>query len=647
MPAAAFVILLAVSWQKWANLTIDGGREMNTPLRLLGGERIYADVYYLYGPLAPYVNAALYAVFGIHLNTLYGAGIVASILLLLLIFELGKHLTGVWEAALTTWMVVVFCVLKQDGNYIFPYTYSAVYGTILGVSAVAAQVRYVRCRHSRLLTLAGVFTGLALICKMEFGFAATMSALALAASERPGGRMRVLVRGLWPALTICLLTWAVLLSRVPWDSVVKDTFLWPFDIPSEIVYYNKAKLGLNDPAKTLRELLSAVAMLGLAAIAVIVASASQAAKAVGAGLRTLPRPWLRRILFIAGASAAALVVNLSIYKTRWDVSPFRALPVLCLGAIYGYASRTRSIQEADPQSRSLFVLSVYGLAVLGRVILRVPSGGAYGAYLLPVPLLVFTHLATRFYSPALGTFPVFERRARQIVVALFVMALTAATGVIAYRYGTGNYVALHTARGTARLPASESAAFAGALDFIARHTHQGEYVAALPEGSSLNFLADRPAPLRYEILTPGFLTAAGEQHAIAQLTAKRVALILLLNRPTREFGCPAFGRDCYRILGGWIDANYEPIAAFGERANARSQIGDPRFFIKALGSPRFPLRIERRQRSESFTSVSERRKLQSNSLQGMAVHAFHDVVPLLIQGMGIHGAENRPGDRGH
>jgi hypothetical protein len=46
MAAAAFAILLAVSWQKWANLTIDGGREMNTPLRLLGGERIYADVYY-------------------------------------------------------------------------------------------------------------------------------------------------------------------------------------------------------------------------------------------------------------------------------------------------------------------------------------------------------------------------------------------------------------------------------------------------------------------------------------------------------------------------------------------------------------------------------------------------------------------------
>jgi hypothetical protein len=98
----------------------------------------------------------------------------------------------------------------------------------------------------------------------------------------------------------------------------------------------------------------------------------------------------------------------------------------------------------------------------------------------------------------------------------------------------------------------------------------------------LNFLADRPAPLRYEILTPGFLTAAGEQRAIAQLQAKQVKIIFLLNRPTKEFGCPAFGRDCYRILGQWIEHNYNAAAVFGERASLGSQIGDPRFFIKAL-----------------------------------------------------------------
>ena len=102
----------------------------------------------------------------------------------------------------------------------------------------------------------------------------------------------------------------------------------------------------------------------------------------------------------------------------------------------------------------------------------------------------------------------------------------------------------------------------------------------MPEGSSLNFLGDRPAPLRYEILTPGFLDAEGERRAIAQLQSRRVKFVFLLNRPTIEFGCRAFGRDCYRDLMGWIEANYDVAAAFGEGATAASEIGDRRFFIK-------------------------------------------------------------------
>ena len=105
-------------------------------------------------------------------------------------------------------------------------------------------------------------------------------------------------------------------------------------------------------------------------------------------------------------------------------------------------------------------------------------------------------------------------------------------------------------------------------------------LCAVPEGSSLNFLADRPAALRYEILTPGFLDREGELRAIRQLIDRDVKFIFLLNRPTSEFGCRAFGRDCYRDLMGWIDAHYEVAAVFGDGAITASEIGDPVFFIK-------------------------------------------------------------------
>lgn len=580
--AIGFATLFALSWQKWANLAIDGGREMNTPVRLLRGELIYADVYYLYGPLAPWLNAALYAVFGVHLNTLYAAGAVASILVLLIVFQLANRVSGFRAAVLTTWTVLVFCVFKRNGNYIFPYTYSAVYGTLLGLASLAAGIRYIHERRARWLTLAGVFTGLALICKLEFGFAATAGLAALALSEARGARVRALVRGMWPALAIPVIVYGGLLSVMPWQTLVKDTYLWPAYIPRELIYFNRTKLGLNDPAKTLRELLSAVAMLGVIAAIVLALSARLGARSFRAALGTLPPRRRRSLVILACVSVGTLLANAWLFRTRWDVSPFRALPVLCAGLIWFGARRRDAVSpDDDGQRRSLLVLSVYGLTVLARVVLRVPSGGSNGSYLLPVPLLLFTHVGTGFYRPVFASLPAAAAHARRIIVVLFSTALAASAIVIGYRYVRSDYAAVRTARGTTQVAPAQSRAFNGALAFIAQSAQPADYICALPEGSSLNFLGDRPAPLRYEILTPGFLDPLGERRAIEQLATRQVRFIFLLNRPTIEFGCRAFGRDCYLDLMGWIEANYDVVAVFGERAGTGSEIGDQAFFIKA------------------------------------------------------------------
>ncbi len=131
-----FGIMSAASWERWANPIIDGGREMNTPLRLLQGEQIYSEVYYLYGPAAPFFNAFLYKIFGVHLRTLYAAGLAGGLLLVLLIFYLGRKFMSVFEAMLAAVAVLLLCVFKQRGNMVFPYSYAALYGTLLGTLAL-------------------------------------------------------------------------------------------------------------------------------------------------------------------------------------------------------------------------------------------------------------------------------------------------------------------------------------------------------------------------------------------------------------------------------------------------------------------------------------------------------------------------------
>ena len=377
LTAIGFAILFVVSWQKWADLAIDGGREMNTPVRLLHGEMLYTDVYYLYGPLAPCVNAVLYRAFGIHLNTLYVAGTLASIMVLALLFQLAVRVSGLRAAILTTWAVLVFCVFKRNGNYIFPYTYSAVYGTLLGLGALVAQVRYIHRQRPGALILGGVLAGLALICKLEFGFAATASLVALGLSERNGARGRALVRGLLPAIAIPLLVYAGLLLKMPWQTLVKDTYLWPTYIPDELIYFNRTKLGLNDPAKTIRELVSAAAMVGIVVSVVLAVSARLGAGSVQAALRALPRRDAATGSWPRPWQASPSRPSTSWCSTRVGMSA-RSGPCRCSAPAFSGTRLANGLRQRTTtvQNRSLLVLSVYGLAVLARVILRVPSGGS-------------------------------------------------------------------------------------------------------------------------------------------------------------------------------------------------------------------------------------------------------------------------------
>ncbi len=573
---ALFAVVAAASWQTWANPVIDGGREMNTPLRLLRGESLYSQVYYLYGPAAPFFNALLYRLFGIHLNTLYAAGLWGSLLLVLMAFYLGRMFMPTYEALLAATSVLVLCIFKHSGNLIFPYTFAVLYGTLLGTFALIAQVGYLKSYRAISLLGAGAASGLAVCCKLEFGFAAIASLLVLLMTESPGQRARIARLALAPALAVPALIYGFVLAGIPAESMFKDTFILPGTIPAELMYWNKMKLGLNDIGRTLRELISALALLGGAAAAISLAAARMAGEPiVSAGLSRN----VRRLWWLMSACWGLILVHVLLFGTNWDMNPFRALPVLCLVMIYYCVKWPDRICAADASRRTLLLVTAFSLAVMARVAIRVPGGGAYGAGLLPVPLVLFLYMTTarfRFFIPSEAA----RDHRRRAVLLLLTVALFAGAGVLAFRQVRSSTTWLRTPRGNLGLPAPITSAMEQALEFLAQNTNPGEYVLALPEGSSLNFLADRQAPLRYEIVTPGFLTNEGEQSAIRRIQEKGVRYIFLMNRPTSEFGPKAFGRDYCRTLMGWIEANYTPAAVFGEHVSLDSQIGDASFFLK-------------------------------------------------------------------
>jgi hypothetical protein len=571
-----FAVVSAISWETWANPVIDGGREMNAPLRLLRGETLYSQVYYLYGPVAPFFNAFLYRLFGVHLNVLYAAGLAGSLMLILMVFYLARGFMSAYEAMLASSAVVLFSVFKQGGNLIFPYSYAALYGTLLATLALIAQIRHVRSHRAISLFAAGAISGLALCCKFEFGFASIASLIALLLSAPREQRARFALIALGSLAIFPLLIYGLLFAKIPAAFILKDTFILPGYIPAELVYFNRMKLGLNHPGQTLRELLNATAVLGGCGSAALLAGIRMTGESIAyAGAN----PRLRRIWWVTFSCWGFMLVHLLLFGTHWDLNPLRALPVLFLGLIWSCFRTPDCSEEMKASKRLLLVISVYSLAALARVIIRIPAGGAYGAGLLPVPLLLFVFVTTTGLA-AFSTSAAAGRHTRRAVALLLTISLATVLGVISFRQKDYFDYWLHTSRGELRLRPPLGMAMNQALDFIAQNSSPGEYILGLPEGSSLNFLADRPAPLRYEIITPGFLTEAAELESIRKIQEKNVKFVLLFNRPTSEFGPKILGQDYCRTLMGWIGAHYKLAAVFGKRALPEPQIGDTDFFIK-------------------------------------------------------------------
>ncbi|MBK9316174.1 MAG: hypothetical protein IPM55_18325 [Acidobacteria bacterium] len=86
--------------------------------------------------------------------------------------------------------------------------------------------------------------------------------------------------------------------------------------------------------------------------------------------------------------------------------------------------------------------------------------------------------------------------------------------------------------------------------------------------------------MRHQILIPGLMLPADEIAAIETLRGLPVRYVLIVNRPMREFGAEAFGRDFYQDLGRFVEDNYRLIKVCGESIRTNPQIGDPGFFIK-------------------------------------------------------------------
>jgi len=540
--AASFAFGLSASWQRWANPVIDGGREMNQPLRIAQGETLYSEVGHIYGPLSPWFNAALYRAFGPSLDVLYGVGIVSAIAILTLVYFLARRIMDQSAAGIATLLVMWLCAFKASGNYIFPYAYSALYGTLFGLVTLSLCAIALERPSVPRFAVAGLVAGFTVLTKTEMGLAALCAGVAAAALA--DARQRIVLASAFLATAVAVSggVYAAIAAHVGWRTLVFDCWLLAYNLPAPLELFNASLSGLDHPAVSLLRM--SVAFIKVVLLGAIVAAIAQ----FRAGAATRTRAWT--MLGAAGALATLLAVTTGF---DWDRGPFLAMPFVLVLTIVAAARR---------RQRLVLLYGVFALAALARIMLHVRSGGAYGSFLLPISIVIFTYAWVEPF-PALFRQPEVARAARALALAVLLAGAVGTAIAIAVRYRRSNTGVIATERGTLIVPANVADTWNASLAFIDRRTQSGDSIVVLPEGTSLTFLSGRTNPLREEIVTPGFLDGAAEARAIRQIDAAGTPLILIVDRATREFGAEAFGRDYNLALMAWIVSRYTRCGTFG------------------------------------------------------------------------------------
>jgi hypothetical protein len=642
---AFFLFGVVFSWQRWGNPLVDCGREMNQPLRLANGEMLYSEVRHIYGPLSPYLNAFLYKLFGESLNVLYSGGIISAIIILTLSYWIARQLMNRYASTAATLSVMWLCAFKQAGNYILPYSYSALHGCAFGLATLAmlikatdslqaagsnhtedsidkddnasvsaeltdkpdqpavsgnsdtGSVQVISQNGQRptyiCLLLAGFFSALTLLAKTEMGVAAIAAGLVTAAIiGYPNIRRAVFLLAIFilPAIAITFAVYGFILSRVGWYTFSHESYLLLQNVPLELVYFNKRMSGFDRPLESIVSIIGA--LLRIILLMVAVASISHLITRRGGKKNSLQQVALTesgstRIIYLWGllVLSIALIISLSFTGIMsWDSGPYLAMPILLVVLLI---PETRNfLQQASTEalaSRQTILIIITGTYAFASLARVILRVRSGGAY--SSYLLPISVILFTYILSYQFTRYIKERPtrvlARNILIGLIMADAIVTAGLLAHRYRVRNTYPIVTARGTMLAVPDLGATFEQAIAFINRETSPDDSIAVMPEGTSLLFLTNRKNPLREEITTPGFLDRAGEERAIRQLTESNTRYILIANRATSEFGATIFGRDYCQHLMDWIKNNYEESTVFSPEGNKNFQIGDKVFFIKA------------------------------------------------------------------
>ena len=167
-----FFALLPFFYLKQGLLLIDTGREFYLPQQMLNGNVLYKDLYNMYGALSYQFNAILMAIFGQKITTLYWAGIINSLIIVITTYLLSRKFLDKILSSLIS-IFIIFTLVYNTFLYNSNITYSSaiIYALSSFLISVLFLVKYLKEENKTHFSyISCLFAGISLANKYEFVF---------------------------------------------------------------------------------------------------------------------------------------------------------------------------------------------------------------------------------------------------------------------------------------------------------------------------------------------------------------------------------------------------------------------------------------------------------------------------------------------
>jgi hypothetical protein len=547
---ALFVIVVALTWQRWGAPEIDAGAELTTADLVAHGALPYRDVRYFYGPLGLYELALAFKLFGTSFTVAYGFGMAQAAAILAAFYALARRWLTPVVAGLSTAVLLAIGFSGTAFNFVLPHTNSATIGILCTLLMLLALAR-------DRVVWAGVAAGLVGLTRPEFAGVAAAAGLAfLVGTWRVAGR-RAALSAAWrlalPGVAIPVVALGWFAAKAGADRLLTQN-LWPVDFIRVAGFHMQAGWMPFSIASGAGLLLRAATYGGL--LAGLVGSAVMWSRRRGAARLVAAAPLMAAVLALALGDLALRATGLfggeraAVEQEARDLLLGMSwLPALGLGAAawcaLAFMRRRRSpLGGTWPADLAL----VAAAAVLGlRAYNAFTTEASYAPYYAAplVLLLGLLHQRTAERWPAART------------VVLGALGLVAA-GLFAYSlHGlyADDTTAVHTPRGTFKTSAAAGPAIQAAVNRVDAITRPGHAILAAPADGGIYFMTGRRPALYEVMLLPGLLaTRADEERAIAELRRAPASAAVIGARDFSAWGWPRFGVDYNATLGAALRA---------------------------------------------------------------------------------------------